>query len=289
MTVSEWLAKGESYLARRRVPEPRANAEFLMAETLSVGRLTAVAQGGRELTARESHRYWSWIKERGTRRPLAYLLGHQPFLGLRIEVTKDSLVPRPETEELVIECERLLKSARIAAPKILEIGTGTGCIAIALAQLLPSATVFATDLSQSALDLAQKNALAHHVSGRVRFVREDVFSGQRRPGGWADLLVSNPPYIPTGELDRLEPEVQAEPRLALDGGKDGLDAVRAIVSAAPKLLNAGGILALEIGSEQGPAALKLFQAASFEGVQIKRDAQGCERFAFGVLPARGGA
>ena len=285
MTVAQWLKKGEDYLVERKVPEPRANVEFLMAEMLGVGRLTAVAQGARVLTIKESHQYWDWIKERGKRQPLAYILGHQPFLGIKIEVTQDSLVPRPETEELVIECERLLKAAKAPAPKILEIGTGTGCVAIALAQLLPQATVFATDLSEKALKLAEKNANANHVGTRIRFVREDMFSNKLGLRGWANLLVSNPPYIPTAEIDGLEPEVRAEPRLALDGGKDGLDAVRAIVAMAPKLLAPDGLLALEIGSKQGASVAKLMQAAGFSDVQIKKDAAGLERIAIGRLPA----
>ncbi|MCR4295139.1 MAG: peptide chain release factor N(5)-glutamine methyltransferase, partial [Elusimicrobia bacterium] len=193
MNVGECLKKGEQYLIDRKVPEPKANAEFLMAEMLGVGRLTAVTQGARALTAKETHQYLDWIKWRGKRIPLAYILGHQPFLGIKISVTRDSLVPRPETEELVIECERLVKAAGAAAPKILEIGTGTGCIAIALAQLLPSATIFATDLSKQALELAQRNAISHHVGNRIRFVREDLFSDKQGLRGWADLMVSNPP------------------------------------------------------------------------------------------------
>jgi len=285
VTVAECLKKGEVYLIERDVPEPKANAEFLMAEMLSVGRLTAVTQGTRMLTAKETHQYLDWIKWRGKRIPLAYILGHQPFLGIKISVTRDSLVPRPETEELVIECERLVKLSKVPAPKIIEIGTGTGCIAIALAQLLPSAMIFATDLSKSALDLAQKNAITHHVSNRIRFVREDLFSNKQGLRGWADLMVSNPPYIPTKELDRLEPEVLKEPRMALDGGKDGLDAIRAIIQMAPKMLKPGGVLAMEIGAKQGSAVTKLFAAAGLRGVHIKKDAQGHDRFAIGVLPA----
>lgn len=284
MTVSEWLKKAESYLEERKVPEAKASAEFLLAEMFGVGRLSAVTQGARALTVKESHQYWDWIKLRGRRLPIAYILGHQPFLGMKIEVTRDSLVPRPETEELVIECERLIKMHGEKAPKILEIGTGTGCIAVALAQLLPSATIFATDLSKGALDLAQKNAIAHHVGNRIRFVREDLFSDKQGLRGWADMMVSNPPYIPTKELDHLEAEVQKEPRMALDGGKDGLDAVRAITKLAPKLLKPGGILAMEIGSKQGPAAAKLFAAAGLQGGHVKKDAQGLDRFAIGTLP-----
>ena len=285
MTVAEWLKKAEDYLEGRGVPEGRASAEFLMAEMLGVGRLTAVSQGSRPLTVKETHQYWDWIKWRGKRFPIAYILGHQPFLGIKIEVTRDSLVPRPETEELVIECERLIIASKAPAPKVLEIGTGTGCIAIALAQLLPSATIFATDLSKGALDLAQKNAIAHHVGNRIRFVREDLFSDKQGLRGWADMMISNPPYIPTKDLDGLDPEVQKEPRMALDGGKDGLDAIRAITAMAPKLLKPGGILAMEIGAKQGAAVSKLFAAAGLEGVHVKKDAQGHERFAIGVQPS----
>jgi release factor glutamine methyltransferase len=284
MTVSDMIAKGIATLEARGVPEARANAEFLMAEMLGVNRGAALLRGAQELNEKQGRHYATWIKERGKRVPLAYILGNQPFLGLKIEVTRDSLIPRPETEELVLECERLVKALNVAAPKVLEIGTGTGCVAIALAQLLPHGTVFATDVSDKALELARKNALAHHVSNHIRFVREDLFSNKEGLRGWADILVSNPPYIPTGDLDDLEPEVLNEPRLALDGGKDGLDAIRAIIGAAPKVLRPGGYIALEIETRQGPAVAKLMNAAGFEGVLIKKDASGHDRMAIGRLP-----
>jgi len=285
MNVAAWLAKGESYLKERDVPEAKATIEFMMAEVLGGGRLHALLRPNLELTDKQNRHFETMLKERGKRIPLAYITGDQPFLGIKIAVTRDSLIPRPETEELVLESERLLKSAGLQAPKILEVGTGTGCIAIALAQLLPQATVFATDVSDKALELARKNALTHHVSNRIRFVREDLFSNKEGLRGWADILVSNPPYIPTKDLDSLEPEVQREPRLALDGGKDGLDALRAIISAAPKMLKAGGFIALEMEHRQGAAVSKLLHTAGFTGVATKKDAQGLDRFAIGRLPA----
>ncbi|HEX4046808.1 MAG TPA: peptide chain release factor N(5)-glutamine methyltransferase [Elusimicrobiota bacterium] len=284
MNVAAALERGDAYLVERGVPEAKASVEFMLAEILGVGRGQVHLRASQELTEKQGHHFQTWLKERGRRVPLAYITGHQPFLGIDIAVTRDSLIPRPETEELVLECERLLRSAKLAAPKILEVGTGTGCVAIALAQLLPQATVFATDVSDKALDLARKNALSHHVSTRIRFVREDLFSGREGLRGWADILVSNPPYIPTKDLDALEPEVKCEPRLALDGGKDGLDAVRAIVASAPKLLKPGGFIALEMEQRQGPAVSKLLHAAGFTGVAIKKDAQGLDRFAIGRLP-----
>jgi release factor glutamine methyltransferase len=279
MTASEWLAKGEKFLAERGVPEPRPSAEFLLAETLGVGRGAAVAGAGRLLTEKQSFHFWEMIKARGKRRPLAHILGTQPFLGLDIAVTPDVLIPRPETEELVLECERLVKGLGLPSPKIVDLGTGSGCIAIALAQLLPNAVVFATDISDKALRLAEKNAIAHHVGRRVRFVREDLFSEKQNLRGWADLVVSNPPYIPSKEVDALEPEVLMEPRLALDGGKDGLDAIRAVALASTKLLKSGGLLALEFGTGQGPSVTRLLTEAGYKHVVLKRDAQGVERFA----------
>ena len=276
MNSAAWLAKAESLLQERGVPEAKVSAEFLLAEVLGVGRGEAVLHATRELTEKQAYHFWDWAKERSRRVPLAYIVGHQPFL-----VTRDSLIPRPETEELVLECERLTKSLDELAPKILEIGTGTGCIAIALAQLLPQATVFATDVSDKALRLAENNAVTHHVHNRIRFVREDLFSDKQGLRGWADLLVSNPPYIPTADLGKLEPEVLCEPALALDGGRDGLDAIRAIVAAAPKMLRPGGFLALEIETRQGGAVAKLLRDAGFSGVLVKKDASGHDRFALG--------
>lgn len=283
MNVADWLARGEAALIEREVPEAKATAEFMMAEVLGVGRAEALLRAPQELTAKQSRHFQMWLRERGRRVPLAYIVGHQPFLGLKIAVTRDSLIPRPETEELVLECERLLKSAQAAAPKILEIGTGTGCVAIALAQLLPQAAVFATDVSDKALELARKNALAHHVSNRIRFVSEDLFSDKQGLRGWADLLVSNPPYIPTKDLEDLEPEVKREPRVALDGGKDGLDATRAIVASGPKTLKPGGFIALEIERRHGPVVSGLLRAAGFSGVAVKKDAAGLDRFAIGKM------
>lgn len=279
MTASEWLAKAEAFLSERGVPEPRPSAEFLLAETLGVGRGMAVAGAGRLLTEKQSFHFWEMIKSRGKRRPLAHILGKQPFLGLDIAVTPDVLIPRPETEELVLECEKLVKTLGLPAPKIVDLGTGSGCIAIALAQLLPQAVVFATDISDKALRLAEKNAIAHHVGQRVRFVREDLFSEKQNLRGWADLVVSNPPYIPSKEVDALEPEVLMEPRLALDGGKDGLEAIRAVAAASTKLLKSGGLLALEFGMGQGPSVSRLLGDAGYKHVVLKKDAQGVERFA----------
>jgi release factor glutamine methyltransferase len=278
VNAGQWLDKAVAYLTKEGVPEARANAEFMMAETLKTGRSSLALHSSRVPTDKQQRQFWTLVERRGRRIPLAYLLGTQPFMGLEIKVTTDALIPRPETEEMVAEAVRLLEDRAGKPLTILELGTGTGCVAVALASSLPHATVYATDISDTALKLALENALAHHVERRIRFVKEDLF-GSARLKGWADLVISNPPYIPTAEIDRLEPEVLREPRLALDGGKDGLLHLKAIIAAAPGYLKPGGLLVLEIGSGQGQAVLKLLEKAGFSAPSVRKDAQGHERIA----------
>ncbi|HAH06999.1 MAG TPA: peptide chain release factor N(5)-glutamine methyltransferase [Elusimicrobia bacterium] len=283
-TVRDWLSRGEVHLRRGGVDESLANAELLLAHVLEVKRPEVQARLAQTLTEKQRHHYWHLVLERGKRKPLAYVLGDQPFLGLAIEVTPAVLIPRPETEELAEAVLETAKKELEADPKrilhILEVGTGSGCISVALAHFLPGAIVYATDISQAALHLAEKNACRHRVERRIRFLREDLFRPEALSGGpWADFLVSNPPYIPTAQLPKLDAEVRMEPFLALDGGKDGLDAIRAILASAPKLLKPRGWLALEIGESQAGSVRGLLErpACLFEGVQVRKDLQGKDR------------
>lgn len=279
MNTGQWLDKAVSYLTERGVPEPRANAEFMMAEALKAGRTELALHHQRVPTGKQERVFWGQVERRGKRIPLAYLLGTQPFMGLEIKVTGEALIPRSETEELVVEAVSLLKPRENEPLNVLELGTGTGCIAIALAASLRQATVYATDISKAALKLAMDNALAHHVERRIRFINEDLFKEDARFKGWADLVISNPPYIPTRDLGGLDPEVLKEPTLALDGGKDGLDFLKAIIAAAPRYLKAGGWLALEMGSDQRVAVLTLLEKAGFATRYVRKDAQGHDRIA----------
>lgn len=279
MTAGAWLDKAAEHLSSLSVPESRANAEFIMAHVLGTGRGELILHFRRALTRRQGMRFWHLVCERGRRLPLAYVLGSQPFMGLEMEVTRDVLVPRPETEQVVEEAVRLL-SPRVHEPlHLLEIGTGTGCIAVALSVSFPQAEVYATDISPSALRLALKNAQAHRRSRHIRFIQEDLFRSSQANRTWADLLISNPPYISSSELDGLSPEVQKEPRVALDGGPDGLRAIRGIAALAPKVLNPGGWLVLEIGAGQGPAVKALLESAGFANPLIREDFQGQDRIA----------
>lgn len=286
-TARELLGRAREHLASRRVPEPEANAEFLLAAVLGKGRAALKADPRRLLSPEQGRAFWRLVLERGRRVPLAYVLGTQQFLGLELKVGPGVLIPRPETEELVEAAAALARGPGAGARPLfaLDIGTGSGCIALALAKLLPSASVWATDISTEALALARENARRLGLAGRVRFVPADLHRPMPSPlpgaAGWADLIVSNPPYIPSGRLVRLEPELGHEPRLALDGGPDGLGAVRAILGQAPRHLRAGGWLALEIDEGQGEAVRSLMRGAGLESVEIRRDLAGLERIALG--------
>ena len=283
MTVAEWLAKAESYLKSRSVGEAAANVEFLMAHALGCGRCEARLRAAERVSGNSGRRFWGLVKERGRRVPLAYVLKSQPFMGLEIPVGPEVLIPRPETEEVVEEASRLLAGRERDALRILELGTGSGCIAAALSSLFPQARIHATDISSAALRLARKNVRRRRFGGRIRFIHEDFFRPRESRRGRADLVISNPPYVPTGELKTLAREVRREPSLALDGGKDGLDAVRAIIGDAPRLLKPGGWLVLEIGSKQGVEVVRLLKSRGFLEAAVRKDAQGLDRIAEGRM------
>lgn len=279
MTTAEWLSKGEERLGSRGVPEARANSEWIMAHALKTGRAELKLHLARALSERQGNTYWHLLEQRARRVPLAYVLGSQPFLGLDIEVSEGVLIPRPETEELVMEAARLFKPRENESLTFFEIGTGSGCVSIALAALFPKATIYATEISDAALALALKNAQAHHRDRQIRFIREDLFKPDARRTGFCDLVISNPPYIPSAVVETLEPEVLKEPRLALDGGPSGLDALRSIIAEAPAFLKPGGWLALELGDGQAADVARLLHAQAFGEVLVRQDFQGRERFA----------
>lgn len=280
--VAQRVREGEKYLASRGVAEVSANAEFLMAEVLGCGRGTVRASGGRWLSDKQNNYFWELIKHRGRRVPLAYVVGYQPFMGCDIKVTPSVLIPRPETEQLV---ESVIERARRdSALHIVDIGTGSGCVAVALAVQLSNAMIYATEISPAALTIAEENAISNHVARRVRFLHEDLFKPMKTSSPWADIVVTNPPYIPSAELLGLDKEVQREPFLALDGGKDGLNAIRAIVADAPRMLKPGGWIYMEIGAGQAEKVSRVYAHNGFESVEIRKDLSGRDRIAFARRP-----
>jgi len=282
-SVEECLANGMLLLNRAGIETARLDAECLLAHVLACPRWLVVLEQRRPLTREQFRRYLRLLQRRERREPLAYLLGTREFWSLPLTVSTGVLVPRPETETVV---EAVLAACAEVSPPppkgpvIVDLCTGTGPIAIALARELPDARIFATDISRRALRIARANAEAHGVAHRITFLRGNLwraFDGVS-PGGPADLIVSNPPYIPSHVIETLMPEVLWEPRRALDGGPDGLRFHREIIMAAPRRLRPGGFLLLEIGADQAAAVASLLEAGEdFEAFRIHQDLAGRDR------------
>lgn len=273
-----WAARR---LAECGVEAPRLEAQLLLALALGITR-TAVTAGLFEcLGSAESARFQDLVESRYGRAPLAYLRGTQEFYGLDFEVGPAVLIPRPETEMLVDFALEKLAEGRsnrsLAFPPILaDVGTGSGCIAIAALAHCPQAVGVAFELSASALEIARRNAVRHTVADRLRFVRSDLLCGAAADR--FDLILSNPPYIPTGELAGLQPEVRDfEPRLALEGGTDGLAPYRRLAPMAQHCLAPGGSIAVEVGQGQAPDVARIFADAGLSEIEVRRDLAGIER------------
>ncbi len=298
LKLIEWTA---DFFAKKDVPNPRLDAEHLLAATLGCQRIDLYAQYNRPVQAKELAQYRSYVERRARREPLQYIMGDTEFYGLPIRLNADVLIPRPETELLVEEALKtsppapLLGKERVAAERrsgeVLDIGTGSGCIAIALAKNVPDVKIIATDTSLPALALARENAQLNGVGEQIEFVETDLFPGQDAAGGVLTfpLIVSNPPYIRSDELATLQIEVyEWEPKQALDGGADGLAVYRQIVSGLSDRLAAGGHFVGEIGSDQGSTIQALFSAQDWcEAVEVKADLAGQDRIVIARRKAMG--
>jgi release factor glutamine methyltransferase len=276
LPLLEVLRGTERYLADRGVENPRLNAEHLLAHALGLKRMELYLQFDRPLTETERAPLRDLVKRRGTREPLQHVLGTAEFHGRTFACDKRALVPRPETEQLVELAVELAKAQ--TAPTLLDIGTGSGVIALTLALEIPSATIHATDLSPDALALTAENAARHALTDRVTFHQADLLP----PGDTKfDLIIAILPYIPADEIAALSPEVRHDPHTALDGGPDGLDLNRRLIETAPDRLAPGGALLLEIGLGQADAVNTLLSARKFRDISVRPDYQNIPRFAVG--------
>jgi release factor glutamine methyltransferase len=265
MTVVEVIQRSAEFLAKKGVDSPRLQAELLLAHLLKVPRLQLYLNFARPLTPAQVEALRQLVRRRGQREPLQQITGSTSFCGLEIAVNRQVLVPRPETELLAERGWQFLRqlggqaaAPPAAPPAALDFGTGSGCLAIALAVNCPAAQVYGLEVSAGALALARHNAARHGVAGRLRFLQGEGLAAL--PGGLRfHLLVSNPPYIPSGELDGLPPEVRDyEPRQALDGGADGLAYYRQLAAEAPPFLQPGGRLMVELGDGQAQRLRAIF-------------------------------
>ncbi len=256
MTVLEAIQRSSEFLARKGVESARLNAELLLAHVLSIPRMRLYLDFERMLGEPEVNALRALVIRRSQREPLQHILGQTSFCGLDFKVTKDVLVPRPETELLAEQAWEFLASAG-EAPRVFDYGTGSGCLAVTLAVRSSSAHVIAVDMSAAALEVARDNSRTHGVAERIEFIEGDGLS--RLAHGLA-LIVGNPPYIPSAEIAGLAPEVRDfDPRMALDGGNDGLDHYRGLAERARGFLRPGGKVMLEFGDGQGTSIQRIFQ------------------------------
>jgi|ERR1017187_6704691 release factor glutamine methyltransferase len=303
MTVLEAIQKSAEFLAKKGVESPRLQTELLLAHLLKLPRMKLYLNFERVLTPAETDALREFIKRRGQREPLQHITGSTSFCGFEIAVNRHALVPRPETELLAESGWQFLSTLNLQPSTALDFGTGTGCIAIALAAKCPSAKIVATDVSPDALALAKENAGRNNVAERIEFLQGDGFAAlqneseggaPRRPDSpkeeWGsrssplrkmefDLIISNPPYIPSAEIATLQSEVRDfDPRGALDGGADGLDFYRKLAMESKPFLKPGGKIMLEFGDGQADAIRKIFENEKWIVEAVKEDYSQRERF-----------
>lgn len=278
-TITDLLGKSASWLKEKGSTSPRLDAELLLAEVLGMNRVELYVNFEQPLTPVEVDRYRELIRRRGDGEPVAYILGRGFFRNHELRVDSSVLIPRPETEHVVdAALDFMMEGEWPSPPAVLDIGTGSGAIAISLAAGFPEAAITATDASAEALELARQNAGFAGVAPRISFVRSDLFD-DLDPVFTFDLIVSNPPYISRDEWAALPRDVRDfEPREALYGGEDGLDFYRVLAEQAPQFLKPRGGLVLEIGANQGKAVTELLLATgNFRSVGLLKDYAGLDR------------
>jgi len=277
-TVRELLLRAVDELRAAGVDTPVLDAEVMLSRTLGRSRTELLAHPEAVPPQEVVERFSGWVSRRSRREPLAYIIGEREFYGICFEVSPAVLIPRPETEILVETAIGLIKG--VPAPRIADIGLGSGAVAVSIAKAAPDAVIYGTESSVEALEIARRNAQRADVQNRTHFLQGDLL--EPLAGMTFRLIVSNPPYIPGSEIEGLQPEIaKYEPRQALDGGPDGLDYHRRLAGSASACLEDKGVLAVEVGAGQADAVERLFRAAGLRGVRSVRDYSGIERVVLG--------
>jgi release factor glutamine methyltransferase len=287
LSFTDLIREGSHRLAQAHVENPRLDTELLLAEAAGVIRAKLFA-GSIDLDDEAQRRFEALVRRRAAREPLAYITGRKEFYSIEFEVAPAVLVPRPETETIV---DLALKfAAERPNCRLLDIGTGCGAIAVAVASNAPGVRVVATDISTDALAIAHRNAIRLGLESRARFIHADCWDtlDGGEPLGRFDIVVANPPYVCESEMARLEPEIRDfEPRIALDGGADGLDFYRRIVAELRDHLIAGGAVIIEVGKGQAATVAAMLQAAGCVDVGVSNDLSGIPRAVFGNRATKG--
>lgn len=294
LTLGEALQKSARYFEHQGCESPRLSAELLLARVLNTDRLHLYMEFSRPLTERETSEYREMVRRRGQGEPVAYLLGRKEFYSLEFEVDRSVLIPRPETELLVQTALEILNNKGSETVTVWDVGTGSGAVSVSLAVHKKNSRIMATDVSVSALGIAERNAAKHGVLEQLEFFCADLdqplpdtknkeaFEEMLSRG--FDVVVSNPPYIASADIETLQREIRDwEPRVALDGGQDGLSVVRRLFAQAHKYLRESGVLLVELGDSQ---AMSLFDEMDRDWkLETRRDLSGRER----VIVAQSGS
>ena len=286
-TVRDLVQVTAEYLAGKGIESARLNAERLLGDVLRLSRLELYLQHDRPIAGDELDRYRELVRRRAGGEPLQSILGVWGFYGRDFKVTSGVFIPRPETERLVEHALALIRppDQRLVSPVAVEVGCGSGVIAVSLAAEAPRLEIWATDINPQAIELTRTNAHRHGVDARVHVEVGNRFDPlPARLRGEVDLLVSNPPYVRRGDLPSLAPEVQHDPREALDGGADGIDFYRALAAGAERWLRPGGWIAVEIGADQGEAVPAILRSSHLEDVEVHPDYNDLPRVVTGRRP-----
>lgn len=282
ITVLEAIKLSTDYLDKKNVESARTNAEILLAEVLCCKRLELYLSFDKPLKEDELSVYREYIKKRGLRIPLQYIIGHVDFFGVKLIVNENVLIPRPETELLV---EKIVNDfTKSESIRILDIGVGSGNISIALSNNLKKCVVVGIDISERALEVAKQNAKNNLVQNNIKFKKFDIKKDDITELGKFDLIVSNPPYVSSSDFQYLEPELKVyEPSEALTDNSDGLSFYKKIIASSGMLLNKNGKIYFEIGKDQHKVISKLMSESGFININIIKDYLGIERIICGEL------
>jgi len=281
-TIGNLLREGASILKEAGSPSPYLDAQILLCHIAHISKVDIIKDRDRSLGEDVTHRFFQLIEERRKGKPIQYIIGHQEFMGLDFYVHENVLIPRPDTEILVEKVLELLKNRD--KPVICDVCTGTGAIAVSLAYYIPDAFVYASDISHDAIECCRRNIEKHGLANRMKLLQGDLLEPLFEEGleGRLDALVSNPPYISKNDMETLPLSVRGfEPHLALYGGEEGLDFYIRTLKDAARLLKKGGILAFEIGYDQGSAVRKLIEdSGKFKNIEVIKDLAGFDRVVY---------
>lgn len=288
MRAEEALSLGQKRLLSAGIDEAQTECEYMLMKLLNVTRSVlhydlyllasepSAQTAKRNLTTQQEQQFFEWVESREKRIPLAYLFGDAFFHSLKLKVRQGCLIPRPETERLLEETIKVIREDKLKSPSILDVGTGSGAIALALLSVFKEARATLIDFSTDALKIARENAADHGFLNRAEFIHSDLYINIPRGMKW-DVIVSNPPYLTEADLSDLQPEVAHEPRMALDGGKDGLNFYRRLIPESGGFLKPEGRLGFEVGAGQAPAVCEILKKNGYKDVRVFRDHQEIER------------